>query len=458
MSSVLSEDRAAGGELPAAGELERLVERTLDLARAEGATAAEAGASVADGLSVNVRLGEVETVEYQRDRSLAITVYVGQCTGSAATSDFRDEAVRDTVAAAVRIARFTTEDPYAGLADAARMATEFPDLDLHHPWGLDAEGAIERARACEQAARDHAGITNSEGAGVSSHAAVTTYGNSHGFLASVQGTRHGLDCAVIAGHGETMQRDFWYTTARAPEDLESADAVGARAAERTLARVGARQIATTECPVLYVPEMARSLVGHLVGAVRGSALYREASFLAGRRGERLFPEFVRIHEQPHLPRGLGSCAFDREGVATAPRDLVQAGVLEGYVLDSYSARRLGLETTANAGGVHNLTLAPQAGETGTESFDDLVRRMDRGLIVTEMMGMGVNTVTGDYSRGAAGFWVENGAIAYPVQEVTVAGGLEQMFAGIVALGNDLDTRSNIRTPSVLIDRMTVGGS
>ena len=453
MSSVTAQADRTAGELPSADELERLVQQALELAAGEGATSAEAGASVADGLSVSVRNDEVETIEYQRDRSLAVTVFLDQRTGTAATSDFRDEAVRETVAAACRIARFTAEDPYAGLADAARMATDFPDLDIHHPWGLTAEAAIERALTCERAARADERITNTEGAGVSAHAAVSTYGNSHGFLHSVHGTRHGIDCAVIAGHGDTMQRDFWYTVARAPGDLESPADVGRRAAERTVARIGAEQVATTECPVLFVPEMARSLVAHLVAAVRGSALYREASFLAGRRGARLFPEFVRIHEQPHLPRGLGSCSFDREGVATVPRDLVRAGVLEGYVLDSYSARRLGMETTANAGGVHNLTLEP-----GTASFDELVRRMDRGLVVTEMMGMGVNTVTGDYSRGAAGYWVENGAIAGPVQEVTVAGSLEAMFGGIVALGNDLDTRANIRSPSILIDRMTVAGS
>lgn len=453
MSSVPVQSDRTGGDLPAASELERLVEQALASAKAEGATAAEAGASVADGLSVSVRGGEVETVEYQRDRSLAVTVFIGQRTGSAATSDFRDEAVRDAVGAACRIARFTAEDPYAGLADADRMAREIPDLDLYHPWGLDAEAAIERALACEHAARADERITNTEGAGVNAHAGVSTYGNTHGFLQTTHGTRHSIDCAVIAGHGDNMQRDFWYTVARAPEDLESPEAVGRRAAERTIARIGADQVPTTECPVLFVPEMARSIVGHLVGAVRGSALYRDATFLAGRRGEQLFPEFVRIHEQPHLPRAMGSCAFDREGVATAPRDLVSDGVLRDYVLDSYSARRLGMETTGNAGGVHNLTLEP-----GDEDFDQLLARMGTGLVVTEMMGMGVNMVTGDYSRGAAGYWVENGRLSQPVQEVTVAGTLEQMFAGIVAVGSDLDTRANIRTPSVLIDRLTVAGS
>jgi len=453
MSLPADQSAAVADILPERQELERVVQQALEAAGAEGASAAEAGASVADGLGVSVRLGEVETLEYQRDRSLGVTVFLGQRTGSASTSDFRPEAVRDAVAAACRIARFTSEDQYAGLADAARMATECPDLDQYHPWGLTAEDAIERARVCETAARADQGITNSEGAEVGSHAAVSAYGNTHGFLASEQATRHNISCAVIGGHGDSMQRDFWYTVARAPEDLESAEAVGRRAAERTLARLGATQVPTTQCPVLFAPEMARSLVGHLVGAVRGSALYRDATFLAGALGRQLFPDFVRIHEQPHLPRALGSCAFDREGVATAPRDLVSGGVLQGYVLDSYSARRLGMETTGNAGGVHNLTLEP-----GTTSFDELVRRMDRGLVVTEMMGMGVNTVTGDYSRGAAGYWVDNGVIAYPVQEITVAGTLQKMFAGIVALGDDLDTRASIRSPSILIDEMTLAGS
>lgn len=453
MTATPAHQTPTPAELPSAAELEQRVEQALARAGDAGASGAEAVASVANGLSAHVRMGAVETLEHQRQRDLAVTVYFGRRTGSASTTDFRDEAIRNAVDAACRIARFTAEDPYAGLPERECLARECADLDLHHPWSLSAEAAIDHALACEDAARARAGITNSEGAGVDTHEAVMALGNSHGFLASEYATRHSLGCAVIAGEGDGMQRDFWHTIARAPEDLTAAAEVGRRAGERAVARVGATQVATTQCPVLFTPEMARSLVGHLVGAVRGRALYRDASFLKGRLGEQLFPEFVRIHEQPHLPRGLGSCNFDREGVATSPRDLVSAGVLRGYVLDTYSARRLGLATTGNAGGVHNLTLEP-----GEASFDELVRRMDRGLIVSEMMGQGVNTVTGDYSRGAAGYWVENGAISHPVQEITVAGTLPQMFAGIVALGDDLDTRGGIRTPSVLVERMTVAGS
>jgi PmbA protein len=453
MSSMLAENNdRTEMELPSEAEVRELVERGLDMARARGASAAEVDAGVADGINASVRLGEVESLEFQRDRSLAVTLMLGQRTGSATTTDFRDEGIRAAVDAACRIAHQAAEDPYAGLADPDRMAGETPDLDLYHPWRLSGDEAVARALECETAARGDARITNTEGAEVGSHAAVSGYGNTHGFIASERATHHSLGCAVVAGQGDAMQRDFWYTIGRSPEDLAAPETVGRRARERTVARIGACQIATTTCPVLFTPEMARSLVGHLVGAISVSALYRNASFLLGALGERLFPGFVQLYEQPHLPRAMGSAAFDREGVATAPRDIVRDGVLQGYVLDSYSGRRLGMPTTGNAGGVHNLTLEP-----GEEEFDSLVRRMGRGLIVTEMMGMGVNTVTGDYSRGAAGYWVENGAIAYPVQEITVAGDLRRMFAGITALGADLDRRSSIRTPSVLVDAMTLAG-
>ncbi len=435
------------------GELEQLVSDLLRRARARGASAAEAGASLSAGFDVSVRLGEVETLQHQRDRGLALTVYFGQRKGSASTADFSPAAIADALEAACSIARHTAEDPCAGLADPARMARELPDLDLYHPWALTPEQGIELARRCEQSARDQdARITNSEGATVETQRALQVYGNSHGFLGARSGTRHGISCAVIGRSGESMQRDFWYTVARDPAQLEDAVAVGEEAARRTLRRLGATRLATQEAPVLFVPQMARGLVAHLVGAVSGGSLYRKASFLVDSLGRQLFPENVRIHEQPHLRGAMGSAAFDAEGVATAPRDLVSDGVLQGYVLDSYSARRLGMETTGNAGGVHNLTLAP--GELG---FDELLREMGQGLVVTELMGQGVNLVTGDYSRGAAGFLVSGGELQRPVEEITIAGNLAEMFRRISAVGKDMDVRSNVRCGSLLIERMTIAG-
>jgi len=436
--------------------LDRLRERVRDalaLARERGAGAAEAAASCNAGLSVNVRLGEVETIEHTRDKALGLTVYMGQRKGSASTSDFSAAALRETVEAACNIARHASEDPYAGLADAERMALDAPALDLYHPWALSPEQAIELARRAEDAARGaDARITNSEGASVSRMDALFCYGNSHGFLDGYPSSRQSLSCAVIAGKGASMQRDYWYSVARSAGALEAPEQVGLAAARRAVARLEARRLATGATAVVYAPEVARGLVQHLVAAVRGASQYRKASFLLDAAGERIFPDHVRIHEQPHLPRGLGSAAFDSEGVATAARDLVRDGVLEGYVLDSYSARRLGLATTGNAGGVHNLTVEPNAGD-----LDALLAEMGRGLLVTELMGFGINGVTGDYSRGASGFWVEDGAVAYPVQEITVAGNLKDMFRGLVRTGSDLDLRGNVRCGSVLIERMTVAG-
>lgn len=435
------------------GELEQLVSDLLRRARARGASAAEAGASLSAGFDVSVRLGEVETLQHQRDRGLALTVYFGQRKGSASTADFSPAAIADALEAACSIARHTAEDPCAGLADPARMARELPDLDLYHPWALTPEQGIELARRCEQSARDQdARITNSEGATVETQRALQVYGNSHGFLGARSGTRHGISCAVIGRSGESMQRDFWYTVARDPAQLEDAVAVGEEAARRTLRRLGATRLATQEAPVLFVPQMARGLVAHLVGAVSGGSLYRKASFLVDSLGRQLFPENVRIHEQPHLRGAMGSAAFDAEGVATAPRDLVSDGVLQGYVLDSYSARRLGMETTGNAGGVHNLILAP-----GELDFNELLREMGQGLVVTELMGQGVNLVTGDYSRGAAGFLVSGGELQRPVEEITIAGNLAEMFRRISAVGKDMDVRSNVRCGSLLIERMTIAG-
>ncbi|HEY9199482.1 MAG TPA: metalloprotease PmbA [Gammaproteobacteria bacterium] len=444
---------ARGADLPQPAELESLVRQVLDEAKRQGASAAEAGVSLEAGLSVTVRLGEVETLEYHRDRGVGVTVYFGHRKASASSSDFAPQALRETVRAACDIARYTSEDDCAGLADAALMARDMPDLDLCHPWDIDAARGIEIAQRCEAAARDTDGrISNSEGATLSSHQGLRVYGNSHGFLAGYPSTRHSLSCSVIAGRDEHMQRDYWYSVARRHEELESAEHIGRMAAERTLHRLGGRKLGTRQVPVIFAAEIATGLFRSLVSAVRGSSLYRKSSFLLDHLDKQIFPDFVRIHEQPHLRGALGSASFDSEGVATRARDLVSDGILRGYVLDSYSARKLGMQTTGNAGGVHNLTV-----ESGALDFDGLLREMRTGLLVTELMGQGVNMVTGDYSRGAAGFWVENGAIQYPVEEITIAGNLKDMFMAIRAIGNDVERRGNYRTGSVLIERMTVAG-
>ncbi len=432
------------------------VEFALAEAKKAGASAAEAGANISQGLAVTVRLGEVETVEHTRDKGLGLTVYFGQRSGSASTTDISLEALRDTVRAACAIAKHTAEDDCAGLADPARLARHFPDLGLHYPWHPDMAQAIELARAAETAARvTDARITNSEGASLSTHEGLEVYGNTHGFLGSQASTRHSLSLSVIAQDQAGMQRDYWYSVARDPQRLESPQAVGHEAARRTLRRLGSRQLSTRDCPVLFEAPIASSLVSHFVNAVRGSSLYRQASFLLDSLGQPVFADFVHLHEQPHLKGALGSATFDGEGVATQARDLVRGGVLQGYVLDSYSARKLKMQTTGNAGGVHNLTLDP-----GPESLDlaQLIKRMHTGLLVTELIGFGVNIVTGDYSRGAAGFWVENGEIQYPVEEITIAGNLRQMFRQLLAAGSDVDTRGNIRSGSILIENMTVAGN
>lgn len=450
MTSQAMEARA---ELPQPAQLEGLVRQVLDEAKRLGATGAEAGVSLEAGLSVTVRLGEVETLEYHRDRGVGVTVYFGQRKGSASSSDFAPQALHETVRAACDIARYTSEDDSAGLADAALMARDIPDLDLCHPWNIDAARGIELAQRCEAAARDtDARITNSEGATLSSHQGVRVYGNSHGFLAGYPSTRHSLSCSVIAGRDDQMQRDYWYSVARRHEELEDAEHIGRTAAARTLHRLGSRKLSTRQVPVVFAAEIATGLFRGLVGAVRGSSLYRKSSFLLDHLGKPIFPAFVHVHEQPHLRGALGSAPFDSEGVATRARDLVSGGVLQGYVLDSYSARKLGLQTTGNAGGVHNLTV-----DSGPLDFNGLLREMGTGLLVTELMGQGVNMVTGDYSRGAAGFWVENGAVQYPVEEITIAGNLKDMFQSIVAIGNDIERRGNYRTGSVLVERMTVAG-
>lgn len=434
--------------------LEDIATQVLAQARQQGATAAEAHVALASGLSVTVRKGEVETVEHHRDKSLSVTVYFGARSGSASTSDFRKEALDEAVRAAGAIARYTAEDPCSGLADPARLAQAVPDLDLCHPWPLTVDEAIGLAQRCEQAAigADRR-IVNSEGASVTTQEGTDIYANSHGFLGRVRTTRHGLSCAVIGDDGQGgMQRDFDYATVRAPSDLASPEAIGQSAAARTVRRLGARQIKTCQVPVLYEATVARSLLSHLVSAVSGPSLYRRSSFLVDSAGQALFPATVHLYEDPLRRRALGSAAFDNEGVATARQDLVSAGILQRYCLDSYAARKLGLTTTANAGGVHNLMIAP-----GAHDRDDLLRLMHRGLLVTELIGFGVNGVTGDYSRGAAGFWVEDGEVAYPVEEITIAGNLRAMYKGLIGIGRDVDMRHNICTGSLLIDHMMVAG-
>jgi PmbA protein len=435
--------------------LRELVTDILAEARRQGASAAEVAAGEDLGLSVNVRLGEVETVEFNHDRGFGITVYFGQQKGSASTSDSSPQAILDAVHAACRIARNMEVDPHAGLAAAELMAnsSQLPELDLFHPWSLDVAAAEALAVRCESAARADARIVNSDGASVNTAQRVHVYGNSHGFVGAKTGTRHSISCAVIAEDGQGMQRDFWYSIARDPGKLADAEAIGQEAARRTLARLGARPVRTGRYPVLFVPRLASGLFGHVLSALTGSAQYRQATFLLDSAGQKIMPTALTLEEQPHLPGAMGSAAFDADGVATWRKPFIEGGVVRHYVLSGYSGRRLGMATTGNAGGVHNLIVqGPQ------QPFAALLREMGTGLLVTELMGQGVNLVTGDYSRGVGGFWVEGGEIAYPVQEVTIAANLKDMIQGIVGLGDDVDWQANTVTGSVLIDAMTVAAA
>jgi PmbA protein len=436
------------------GDLESIIDHALGEARSRGAAQAEAAVSQDTGLSVSVRLGQVETLEHQRDRSMGITVYFDKRKGSAGTADFSPEAVRATVAKACSIARFTAEDACAGLADAALMASAPPDLDLAHPWNLTADGAIELAKSCEAAALAFdPRVNNSEGASVASHRGLHVYGNTHGFIGGYPTTSHTLSCVVLAGTGEDMQRDFWYSSSRDWHELQEAEAIGRESARRTIARLQPRKLATQRAPVLFVPELARGLIGLFVAAIRGSSQYRQSSFLLDSVGQRIFPKDFGIFERPHIHKAMGSAPFDDEGVATHDRELVADGVLTGYILSSYSARKLGLKTTGNAGGAHNLLVASNLAGGAKAILD----RLGTGLLVTELMGHGVNTVTGDYSRGAAGFWVEGGAVQFPVAEITIAGNLRDMFQGITAVGDDVDLRGGTRVGSILLQEMTIAG-
>jgi len=433
--------------------LRQIARDVLDHARDRGASAAEVEASEGFGQNVTVRKGEVETIEYNRDKGVGVTVYLGKRRGHASTSDFSAQALKDTVDAALSIARLTASDEYSGLADTDLLATQFPDLDLHHGWPISVEQAIELARDCEDAAFSADPlVSNSEGASVSVQQSHFVYGNSNGFLAGYPSSRHSVACAVIAGKDELMQRDDWYATSRAPVDLEPATEVGAKAGRRAARRVGSRKLATMKVPVLFEAPIASGLLGHFVSAVSGGSLYRKSSFLLDSLGKTVFAPHIRIRDLPHVRRGLASAGFDDEGVATQTRDIVEAGVVQGYFLGSYSARKLGMRSTGNAGGNYNLVL-----DSTGEDFEALLKKMGRGLLVTELLGQGVNMVTGDYSRGAAGFWVEGGEIAYPVNEITVAGNLKDMFLNIAAIGSDRVARGSRQTGSILVEGMTVAG-
>jgi len=439
---------------PDAELFKNIVADTLKMALGKGATQAEAGLSVSQGLSIAARMREVETIEHQQDNGLGISVYFGQHKGTASTSNLDPEAIRKTVEAACNIAKYTSQDPCTGLADKELMATEFNDLDLYHPWDITPEAAIELALECEAAALDFdPRVVNSEGASVDMSAGVSVYGNTHGFLQAQHKTRHSLSCSVIGESDGNMQRDYWYDISRKASHLLSAKAIGEKAADRTVKRLGARKLKTRSAPVLFVPEVARSIIGHFTSAISGSAQYRKASFLLDAIDSQVFPSFIQLIEYPFEKQSLGSANFDSEGVAIKAASLVTDGVIQNYLLDSYAARKLGLKSTGHGSGIHNLTLS-----NTDKCFDECLKTMHTGLLVTELMGHGANTVTGDYSRGAGGFWVENGEILYPVEEITIAANLKDMFMGISEVGNDVDKLSNIRTGSILIDNMTIAGS
>lgn len=434
-------------------ELTALVENILGEAKSQGADEAEVSVSMEQGLGVSVRKGELENLEFNQDRGFGITLYFGKRKGSASTTDSSEAAIRETVMAAKGIARHTQEDPHSGLADPRLMASEAVDLGLYDPWSIEPEQATAMAVASEEAglALDSK-LTNSDGAQVSTQQALRVYGNSHGFLGAYPSTRHSLSCVLIGEDNNGMQRDYWYTLSRQWQALQDPAEVGVEAAKRTLARLSPRKAPTGKYPVILAPNLAAGLIGHLNGAISGGAQYRQASFLLNAIGQRVLPEWLSIREEPLKPGGLASAYFDGDGVATRNNVFVDKGYLSSYILSSYSARKLGLDTTGNAGGVHNLHL-----DGPMKPKEELMAGIDQGLLITELMGQGVNGVTGDYSRGASGFWIENGEIAYPVAEFTLAGNLKDMLLNIVALGDDIDERSSIRAPSLLLDAMTVAG-
>jgi PmbA protein len=432
-------------------EIKQMSEDVLKVAKTLGASAAEAELSLSIGQNVSVRLGETENIEYNRDKGMSVTVYFGQQKGHASTSDLSLQALKDTVAAACNIAKYTAKDEFCGLADADLMATDTLDLDLHHPWNISVDEAIAIAKECEAAALNvDTRITNSEGASVSTGEGYFAYSNSHGFTGGYPSSRHGVSCSVIAESGDSMQRDYWYSTARASEDIQAAVDIGRMAGERTVRRLNSRKISTCQVPVLFEAPLASGLISTLISAISGGSLYRKSSFLLDSLGRQVASPVLNIFEEPHLKKGLASSPFDSEGVATHSRQLVKNGVLQGYVLGSYSARKLGLQTTGNAGGNHNLIV-----QSGDNDFAGMLKQMGTGLLVTELLGAGINMVTGDYSRGAAGFWVENGVIIHPVEEITIASNMMDMLKMIVAIGNDVCVQGSRQVGSILIERMMV---
>jgi PmbA protein len=432
---------------------QELARDILKQALAQGASSAEVGVSSSNGFSVSVRLGEVETVEYNRDKGLGITVYFGQRKGSASTSDTRPEAIQSTVTAACHIAKLSGEDEYAGLADPALLAKSYPDLALYYPWSIDPEQAIELAKNCEAQARAFdKRITNSEGASVASHQGLSVYATTDGFMGGYLTSRHSFNCAVVAQDSAGMQRDGSYTVARDPLDLENVSVIAKEAGERTVKRLGARRIKTCQVPVIFQAEVARGLIGSFLGAISGGNLYRKASFLLDQLGQPVFAKHIHIYQRPHILKALGSAPFDSEGVRTCDNDLIKDGILANYILGSYSARKLGLQSTGNAGGAHNIFI-----NNGDQDLPGLLQSMGKGLLVTDVMGQGVNMVTGDYSRGATGFWVENGVIQHAVEEITIAGNLREMYQQIITVGNDIDKRGSIQTGSILLENMMVAG-
>ncbi len=432
-------------------EIKQMSEDVLKVAKAHGASSAEAELSLSIGQNVSVRLGEVENIEYNRDKGMSVTVYFGQQKGHASTSDLTPQALKDTVAAACNIAKYTAKDEFCGLADATLMAKDIHDLDLYHPWSISVDDAIAIAKECEAAALNvDSRITNSEGASISTGEGYFVYSNTHGFTGGYSSSRHGVSCSVIAESEVNMQRDYWYSTARDAVDLLTAKTVGRIAGERTVRRLNAQKIKTCQVPVLFESPLASGLISSLVSAISGGNLYRKSSFLLDSLGKQIASPLLNIVEEPHVKKGLASSPFDNEGVATHSRQLVKDGVLQGYVLGSYSARKLGMQTTGNAGGNHNLIV-----QSGPQDFSGLLKQMGTGLLVTELLGHGLNMVTGDYSRGAAGFWVENGVIVHPVEEITIASNMADMLKMIVGIGNDVLIQGSKQVGSILIERMTV---